>query len=98
MKTISFLALSAAAGVALAVLANAQFLASFPAEYLLAAFAVGGIAAIMSADYGRKARSLAPRATVLRPQLAPAAPLVARPQRTTAYGLRRQPAIVERAA
>ncbi len=86
MKTISFLALSAAAGVALAVLANASFLASVRAEYLLAALTVGGIAAIMSADYGRKTRSLAPRAPVLRPQ------------RTTAYGVRRQPAIVERAA
>lgn len=97
MKTLPFLALSAAAGAALAVLAHAQFLAAFRAEYLLAAGAVAGVLAIMRADYGRKSRPLAlpPRAPIVRPAAVVATPT----PRSAAYGIRRrQSALVERAA
>jgi hypothetical protein len=94
MKTSSFLALSAAGSIALVALANASFTAALPGEIILGAGASLAIVGLMISDYRRYVRPLAAPARVVRPA-AVAAPRV---QRTTAYGIRRQSAIVERAA
>ena len=97
MKTSSFLFLSTAASVALVALSSAEFTASIPAEIVISAGASLAIVGLMISDYRRYVRPLAaPAARVARP----AAPVTAtlRPQRTLAYGIRRQSAIIERAA
>jgi hypothetical protein len=99
MKTSSFLVLSATAGVALAYLANASFLADFRADHFVASVAVGGLAAIFTRDYSRRPRPLVPLAAVH--PLAANSPASAdgAPARSAAYGIRRRrSALVERAA
>lgn len=92
-NTLSILALSAAAGVALVKLSSASFLASVSGELVIGIGASLAIVGLMISDYRRLVRPLTVPARVVRP----AAP-AARPQRTNAYGIRRQSAIVERAA
>ena len=97
MKTSSFIALSAAASVALVTLSSASFTAAIRGELVIAGAASLGIVGVMIADYRRYVRPLAAStARIVRP----AAPVatVARPQRTNAYGVRRQSALVERNA
>ncbi|MBA4137143.1 MAG: hypothetical protein C0518_07490 [Opitutus sp.] len=93
-NTLSILALSATAGAVLMKLSNASFFAAVPGELVIAAGASLAIVGLMIGDYRRFVRPLAVPASVVRP----AASSVARTQRTNAYGIRRQSAIVERAA
>ncbi|MBA3850158.1 MAG: hypothetical protein C0502_09210 [Opitutus sp.] len=97
MKTSSFLFLSTAAGVALAALAGAEFTASIPAEIVIAAGTSLAIIGLMIADYRRYVRPITgPVARVLPPAVP--AVVATRPPHTLAYGVRRQSAIIERAA
>lgn len=99
MKTSTLLSVlsATAAGAALAYAANSTLLALSTSQFLLAAFAVGGLAAIFSADYRRQFAPLTPRAPVVRP--AAAAIAFARTTRSNAYGIRpRHAALIERSA
>lgn len=97
MKTSSFLALSAAASVALVTLAGASFLTRIPGELVVAGAASLAIVGLMIADYRRYVRPLAVSTARL---VRPPAPIATGPrvQRTAAHGIRRQSAIVERSA
>lgn len=81
------------AGVALASVSNAAYLATLPGEVVMAIAASVAILAFAIRDYGREIRPLAVKASVLRP----AAPAASAP-RARAYGIRRQAALVERSA
>ena len=95
MKTItSLLALSATAGAALAALANAPFVTTTTVAYAVAAAAAGGLVAVAVRDYGRAPRRLELPARPELPVFAVAAPA----RRSTAYTIRRRPALVERNA
>lgn len=83
-KTISNILAAGLAGVALVALSNASFLASLPADLLIAAAAAGAIVGLAVADYSRSIQPLKPLAPVLRPSFPK------NPARTTAYGIARR--------
>lgn len=89
--TLSVILATATLGSVAAKLANAAFLANVPGEIVFAAAASLAIVGITVADYARNIRPLTVKAPIAR---------VAVPtgQRSTAYGIRRRSAIVERAA
>jgi len=81
------------AGVALASVSNAAYLASIPGDIVVAVVASVAILAFAIRDYSRDIRPLTVKAAVLRPAADSATAV-----RTRAYGIRRQAAIVERTA
>jgi hypothetical protein len=92
-KTLSIILAAGLAGVALVALSNASFLASIPADLLLATATAGAIVGLAVADYSRAHQPLKPLASVVRPSFSQ------NPARTTAYGIqRREVATVERTA
>jgi hypothetical protein len=78
------------AGVALIKLSSASFLAAVSGEILMGGLAAVAVLGIAISDYARRPRPLTIRTTVARPALPST--------KTTAYGVRRCPALVERAA
>ncbi|MBI2510624.1 MAG: hypothetical protein HYV96_01480 [Opitutae bacterium] len=89
--TLSLILTTATIGSVAAKLSNAAFLAAVPAEIVFAAAASLAIVGITIADYARAIRPLTVKAPLARVAL-PTGP------RTTAYGIRRRSAIVERVA
>ncbi|HET7536154.1 MAG TPA: hypothetical protein VFJ90_06855 [Candidatus Didemnitutus sp.] len=80
-KTLSIILAAGAAGVALVALSNASFLATVPADLLIAASAAGAIVGLAIADYSRRIQPLKPLAPVVHPTFPKNA------TRTTAYGV-----------
>lgn len=93
LKSLSTILAAGAAGVVLAKLGNAGLLARVPGDAIVAAVLFLGILALAAYDLARCITPLKLRDTRLRPT-----PPVARAPRTTAYGIRRRAAIVERVA
>lgn len=89
--TLSIVLAAATVGSVAAKLSNAAFLAAIPGEIVFAAAASLAIVGITIADYARNIRPLTVKAPLARVALATG-------QRTTAYGIRRRSAIVERVA
>lgn len=89
--TLSVILATATIGSIVAKLSNAAFLAAVPAEIIFAAAASLAIVGITIADYARNIRPLTVKAPLAR---------VAVPtgKRSSAYGIRRRSAIVERIA
>lgn len=93
LNLISSILAAGAAGVAIAKLGNAQFLATVSGDVVFATALFLGILAFAAYDLARCIRPLKLKGSLLRPTL----PRSDAP-RTTAYGIRRCSAIVERAA
>lgn len=92
--TLSLVLFAAAAGAALAKLANASFLAALPAEIIFAGAVSVALVALTIADYARNVRPLVIKSPLVRVAL----PNSVAP-RSSAYGIRRRtPALVERSA
>lgn len=89
--TLSIILAAATVGSIVAKLSNAAFLAAVPAEIIFSAAAALAIVGITIADYARNIRPLTVKAPIARVAL-PACP------RSSAYGIRRRSAIVERVA
>lgn len=89
--TLSIILAAAAAGSVIAKLSNAAVLATVPGEVVFAAATSLAIVGITIADYARAVRPLTIKAPIARVELPSG-------KRSSAYGIRRRSAIVERAA
>lgn len=89
--TLSLILATATVGSVAAKLSNAAFLATVPGEIVFAAAASLAIIGITISDYARAIRPLTVKAPLARVALPTG-------QRSTAYGIRRRSAIIERIA